>query len=317
MTLAAVSGDIPPVSSSNHQDNANESRPVQQQQEKQVQQQQIENQDERRDAIISKIERLESTLKDATNRVVRASCKRRTEQLQRDLAELDGLPGSFESASLSPSSIPFQPSASSLHVEPPTPQLIVQRKAAAGPSTNTARDAQEDSMERQEIIDEIRRVRAMLDTTTVGSLKDSFELRLDDLRHELKHLTPEDHEASVATSSSFYRVQDEDSLMMKKSKSSTYPEQPSSGEVRMVKVMAPTDLPGGYQFSARRGNGDEFIATVPAGGVKNGAVFMSPFVTSDSQRAPFSYQINDHSDDSGFLNRLSDYVVSFMCPHSG
>jgi Cys-rich protein (TIGR01571 family) len=48
--------------------------------------------------------------------------------------------------------------------------------------------------------------------------------------------------------------------------------EPRDMELPMVDVVAPADLPGGYQFEAEIGN-KYFLATVPAGGVRKGQTF--------------------------------------------
>lgn len=51
-----------------------------------------------------------------------------------------------------------------------------------------------------------------------------------------------------------------------------YPDETPS----MVRVMAPADLPGGYELTVEGKESAPFTATIPADGVKNGEVFLAP-----------------------------------------
>ena len=49
---------------------------------------------------------------------------------------------------------------------------------------------------------------------------------------------------------------------------------------RKEKVIAPADLPAGFRFTAQMGD-EEFMATVPADGVKMGELFLSTYTALD------------------------------------
>lgn len=257
MTLAAVNdGEISEVSSRSFDDKEEAvlSQSTTRRQEEKAK-------DQARDELIEKIEKLEQQLASASNRVVRVSCERRIEQLQRDLTELDGLDSPPKSLD----------STTNAEVEP-----VVQIEPSA------SRDARQDSLQRQAVVDEMKRVEHVLNSTRIEDVKHSCRVRLEALRKELSNLTPgEVEEVTIAPSASF-SVQEDRNLITHGGPTQAHPKTPTSHPAdkgkrrRLVKVMAPTDLPGGCKFSARLGNGDEFLATVPAGGVRKGEIFVSP-----------------------------------------
>ena len=125
----------------------------------------------------------------------------------------------------------------------------------------------------------MKRVEQVLNSTRIEDVKNSCLMRLDELRTELSNLTPGEAEVvTIAPSASFSVLEDKNPIIHGVSMQAN-PKTPTQGEGkrrRLVKVMAPTDLPGGCKFSARLGNGEEFLATVPAGGVRKGEIFISP-----------------------------------------
>lgn len=56
-----------------------------------------------------------------------------------------------------------------------------------------------------------------------------------------------------------------------------------NGELPIVDVVAPADLPGGYQFEAEL-NGKRFLATVPHGGVQKGRTFYCYMIPTDDSK---------------------------------
>mmetsp|Transcript_27044 Transcript_27044/g.78020 ORF Transcript_27044/g.78020 Transcript_27044/m.78020 type:complete len:155 (+) Transcript_27044:2-466(+) len=127
----------------------------------------------------------------------------------------------------------------------------------------------------------MKRVEHVFNSTRVEGVKDSCRVRLEELRLELMSLTPDEGEGEdvtpsvdIAPSSSF-SVQDGRKSVIHNAPTTDNTARKGK-EQRHVKVMAPTNLPGGCQFSARLGSGEEFLATVPSGGVRKGEIFVSP-----------------------------------------
>jgi len=214
--------------------------------------------DKKRDELIEKIEKLEQQLAVVNNRVVRASCERRIEQLQRDLTELDDLGKTLRSLESAIDTEAVQPSNS--------------------------RDARDDSLQRQALIEEMKRVEHVLTSSRIEDVKHSCRVRLEELRLELLNLTPGESKEvppsfSIAPSSRFSVREDRNSVINGDSASvclkDKAPQKTNRGKRRHLKVMAPADLPGGTKFSARLGSGEEFLATVPSGGVRKGEIFLS------------------------------------------
>ena len=258
MTLAAVNdGEISEVSSRSFDEKEGAVSPIT------ARQQEERERDQKRDELIEKIEKLEQQLAAASNRVVRTSCERRIEQLQRDLTELDGLDSPLklhDSAKNAAADAMVE-----LHEEP-----------------NASRDTRDYSLQRQAVVDEMKRVEHVLNTTRIEDVKNSCRVRLEELRLELTNLTPEEGKEAapfvdIAPLASFDRtsVIHGGSAPASTKKSTSHLTDRGRGR-RLVKVMAPTDLPGGCKFSARLGNGEEFLASVPAGGVRKGEIFVSP-----------------------------------------
>ena len=265
MTLAAVNdGEISEVSSRSfdEKEGAVVSPSTTRQQEERE-----KEKDQKRDELIEKIEKLEQQLAAASNRVVRTSCERRIEQLQRELTELDGLDSPFK----------LHDSAKNADADA---DIMMELEPTA------SRDARDYSLQRQALVDEMKRVEHVLNTTRIEDVKNSCRVRLEELRLELTNLTPEKGNETppfvdIAPSASFNVQEDRTSAIPGGStpastkKSISHPTDRGKGR-RLVKVMAPTDLPGGCKFSARLGNGEEFLASVPAGGVRKGEIFVSP-----------------------------------------
>ena len=233
MTLAAVNdGEISEVSS----------RSFDEKEETVVspstaRQQQERGKDQARDELIEKIEKLEQQLASASNQVVRVSCERRIEQLQRDLTKLDGLDSPLRS---------LDPAANA--------ELETVVQAEPNASNN---DHQQNSLQRQAVVDEMKRVQHVLNSTRIEDVKNSCRLRLEELRVELSNLTPgEAEEITIAPSASFSVLEDRNPIIHGVS-THGHPKTPTSHPAdqgkrqRLVKVMAPTDLPGGCKFSAR------------------------------------------------------------------
>mmetsp|Transcript_27043 Transcript_27043/g.78018 ORF Transcript_27043/g.78018 Transcript_27043/m.78018 type:complete len:155 (+) Transcript_27043:2-466(+) len=127
----------------------------------------------------------------------------------------------------------------------------------------------------------MKRVEHVFNSTRVEGVKDSCRVRLEELRLELMSLTPDEGEGEDVTPS--VDIAPSSSFSVQDGRKSVIHNAPTTGntarkgkEQRHVKVMAPTNLPGGCQFSARLGSGEEFLATVPSGGVRKGEIFVSP-----------------------------------------
>lgn len=86
-------------------------------------------------------------------------------------------------------------------------------------------------------------------------------------------------------------------------------------QLPMVDVIAPADLPGGYRFEAEI-EGQRFVATVPAGGVRQGEAFTCYMSELDSVGIdiPVGYWKDDFSKSCkyGFCHGV--VVNSFFCP---
>jgi len=146
-------------------------------------------------------------------------------------------------------------------------------------------DTREDSLQRQAVVDEMKRVEHVFNSTRVEDVKDSCRVRLQELRVELVSLSPAECEGcdftpsvAIVPSASSFSVQDAQNPVIHNASTGSA----STGSIvkvgkerRHVKVMAPADLPGGCKFSAQLGNGEEFLATVPSGGVRKGEIFVS------------------------------------------
>ena len=156
-------------------------------------------------------------------------------------------------------------------------------------AVTVSNDTREDSLQRQAIVDEMKRVEHVLNSTRVEDVKDSCRVRLEELRIELKSLSPDERDAddftqsiAIVPSSSSLSAQDVQKHVIHNASTGSATGSASTGsmvrkdkERRHVKVMAPADLPGGCKFSAQLGNGEEFLATVPSGGVRKGEIFVS------------------------------------------
>ena len=141
-------------------------------------------------------------------------------------------------------------------------------------------DTREDSLQRQAVVDEMKRVEHVLNSTRVEDVKDSCRVRLQELRVELMSLSPAECEGddftpsvAIVPSASSFSVQDAQNPVIHNASTGSIVK--DGKERRHVKVMAPADLPGGCKFSAQLGNGEEFLATVPSGGVRKGEIFVS------------------------------------------
>ena len=155
-------------------------------------------------------------------------------------------------------------------------------------AVTVSNDTREDSLQRQAIVDEMKRVEHVLNSTRVEDVKDSCRVRLEELRIELKSLSPDERDAddftqsiAIVPSSSSLSAQDVQKHVIHNASTGSATGSASTGsmvrkdkERRHVKVMAPADLPGGCKFSAQLGNGEEFLATVPSGGVRKGEIFI-------------------------------------------
>jgi hypothetical protein len=164
-------------------------------------------------------------------------------------------------------------------------ELRTELEAMTLAAVTVSNDTREDSLQRQAIVDEMKRVEHVLHSTRVEDVKDSCRVRLEELRIELKSLSPDERDAddftqsvAIAPSTSSLSAQDVQKPVIHNASTGSAPTGSivrKGKERRNVKVMAPADLPGGCKFSAQLGNGEEFLATVPSGGVRTGEVFVS------------------------------------------
>ncbi len=164
-------------------------------------------------------------------------------------------------------------------------ELRTELEAMTLAAVTVSNDTREDSLQRQAIVDEMKRVEHVLHSTRVEDVKDSCRVRLEELRKELENLSPNERDAddftqsvAIAPSTSSLSAQDVQKSVIHNASTgsaSTGSIVRNGKERRHVKVMAPADLPGGCKFSAQLGNGEEFLATVPSGGVREGEIFVS------------------------------------------
>ncbi|VEU36599.1 unnamed protein product [Pseudo-nitzschia multistriata] len=90
-------------------------------------------------------------------------------------------------------------------------------------------------------------------------------------------------------------------------------EKPEENEKPIVDVVAPADLPGGYQFEAEL-NGRRFIATVPVGGVQKGKTFYCYMEETNGTDALYGRWRDELTDIYKYGPKHPMTLVSIVCP---
>jgi len=84
-------------------------------------------------------------------------------------------------------------------------------------------------------------------------------------------------------------------------------------ELPIVDVVAPSDLPGGYQFEAEL-NGKRFLATVPDGGIRKGQTFYCYMKETNEEGIPVGRWRDGPFDCFKYGIRHPMLLLSFFCP---
>jgi hypothetical protein len=87
----------------------------------------------------------------------------------------------------------------------------------------------------------------------------------------------------------------------------------SENELPIVDVVAPSDLPGGYQFEAEL-NGKRFLATVPNGGIRKGQTFYCYMKVTNDEGIPVGRWRDGPFDCFKYGIRHPMLLLSFLCP---
>jgi hypothetical protein len=87
----------------------------------------------------------------------------------------------------------------------------------------------------------------------------------------------------------------------------------SENELPIVDVVAPSDLPGGYQFEAEL-NGKRFLATVPNGGIRKGQTFYCYMKVTNDEGIPVGRWRDGPFDCFKYGFRHPMLLLSFLCP---
>lgn len=87
----------------------------------------------------------------------------------------------------------------------------------------------------------------------------------------------------------------------------------SENELPIVDVVAPSDLPGGYQFEAEI-NDKRFLATVPNGGIRKGQTFYCYMKVTNDEGIPVGRWRDRPFDCFKYGFRHPMLLLSFLCP---